>query len=70
MTGLFLMYLKMGMNASILITIIILIRMCFQKAPRWFYLCLWSMCGISLLLPFRFENQFSMIPHTERKRGR
>lgn len=65
METLFLKFLNLSINASILIAAILFFRFAFWKAPKWITCLIWSLVGIRLLIPFSIESSFSLIPQRE-----
>ncbi len=65
METLFLKFLNLSINASILIAAILFFRFVFWKAPKWINCLIWSLVGIRLLIPFSIESSFSLIPQIE-----
>ena len=62
MTNLFLTIIKMSLNASIVICLVLLLRVVARKAPKWLKCGLWLLVAFRLLIPVSFESSFSIIP--------
>jgi beta-lactamase regulating signal transducer with metallopeptidase domain len=60
--GIFIFVLNMSLTASYVITAIMLVRLFLKKAPKVISYVLWAVAGIRLVIPFTFENVFSLIP--------
>lgn len=65
MNQIFLELLNNAMVSSILIVVIMMIRLCMKKAPKWFACVLWGLVAIKLVLPFRIESMLSLIPNSK-----
>lgn len=65
MTELFLKIVNMSITASILVGLVLILRLIFQKAPKWVNVLLWGLVAIRLVLPFGIESSFSLIPKTD-----
>ena len=65
MTQLFLKFLNMSISASWLVLAVLLLRLLFQKAPKWISCLLWSIVALRLVIPFSFESAFSLIPSAQ-----
>lgn len=53
---------KMGIQASILICIVLAVRFLLKKYPKIYSYCLWALVGIRLLCPIWIESPFSLLP--------
>ena len=62
MTNLFLTIIKMSLNASIVICLVLLLRVVARKAPKWLKCGLWLLVAFRLLIPVSFGSSFSIIP--------
>ncbi len=63
MTKAFLSVLELGISASILICVILLIRQISKKKASHRNICvLWLLVGIRLLVPFSLESSFGLVP--------
>ena len=65
MKEVFLALLNMSISASWLVLAVLLLRFCFQKAPKWVRCLLWGIVALRLLMPIRIESSFSLIPSAE-----
>lgn len=52
---------KMGIQASILICIVLAVRFLLKKYPKIYSYCLWTLVGIRLLCPIWIESPFSLL---------
>lgn len=52
---------KMGIQASILICIVLAVRFLLKKYPKIYSYCLWALVGIRLLCPIWIESPFSLL---------
>lgn len=58
----FLQVLNMSFTASIVISIVLIVRLLLRKAPKGFSYALWSVVLFRLVCPFSFESIFSLLP--------
>ncbi|QOX65362.1 DUF4825 domain-containing protein [Anoxybacterium hadale] len=58
----FLQVLNMSFTASIVISIVLIVRLLLRKAPKGFSYALWSVVLFRLICPFSFESIFSLLP--------
>lgn len=65
MTNVFLTLLNMSITASYLILAIVVIRLVFRRAPKWFFCALWCLVGIRLICPISVESAWSLIPNVK-----
>ncbi len=65
MQNIFIDLLNISITASYIIIAVILFRLVFRKIPRKFICILWGIAGLRLIMPFKFESIFSLIPSTE-----
>ena len=63
MEQIFIKVLNLAVSSSLLILAVILIRILFQKAPKWCLCLLWGIVAIALIVPFRLQTRFSLIPN-------
>lgn len=63
--SLFLKIINMSIAAGWMILGILLLRLLFQKMPKWISCVLWGFAGIRLAVPFSLESIFSLIPSAE-----
>lgn len=54
--------LQLSLSGSLLIFAILLLRLLLRRFPKWGNVALWGLAAIRLLLPFRIESRFSLIP--------
>lgn len=54
--------LQLSLSGSLLILALLLLRLCFLRFPKWGNVALWGLTATRLLLPFRIESRFSLIP--------
>jgi len=64
MSELFLSVLNMSLTASYVILFVILVRLILKKAPKFISYALWGVVAFRLIIPFSFENMFSLMPRT------
>ena len=62
MESMFLQLVGMNIKAGYVILVIIVIRLLLRKAPRIFSYLLWSAVLFRLIVPFSFQNVFSLMP--------
>lgn len=62
MTALFENMLSMSLSAGFLVGIVIGLRWCFRKVPKWVHCCLWALVAVRLLIPSLPQTDFSMVP--------
>lgn len=65
MTDLFLKLLNMSITAGWIVLAVLVLRLCFQKAPKWILCLLWSVVAVRLLLPFSLESGISLMPSAQ-----
>ena len=65
MDAVFLEILNMSISAGWLITIVFVLRLLFQKAPKSFNYILWALVAIRLICPFTIESVLSLVPSAE-----
>lgn len=65
MTDLFLKLVNMSITAGWIVLAVVLLRLAFQKSPRWIHCILWGMVGLRLVLPVSLESILSLIPSAE-----
>ena len=54
--------LRMGLSASVLALVVIVLRLVFRKAPKWMLCLLWLMVAVRLLCPILPESRVSLMP--------
>lgn len=52
----------MGIQAGVLICIVLAVRACLKKYPKIFSYCLWIPVGLRLLCPLWIESPFGQLP--------
>lgn len=62
MTDVFIKILNMGMTASYLILVVIVLRFLLYKVPKWIRMILWGLVGIRLIVTISIESVFSFLP--------
>lgn len=65
MEAVFLKLLNMSITASWLVFAVFLLRLLFQKAPKFVSMLLWALVGIRLVCPFSLKSILSVIPNPE-----
>ena len=55
----------MSISASWPVLAVLLLRLVFQKAPKWVNVLLWSIVAVRLAFPFFIESALSLIPSAE-----
>ena len=65
MGDLFLKLLNMSLTAGWLVLVVLVVRVLFQRMPKWIRCVLWGMVAIRLLVPFSIESVFSLQPSAE-----
>ncbi len=60
--NLFLQLLKVSLSASIVAGLVMLLRLCFRKAPRGLVCALWLLVAVRLLVPNLPESNVSVLP--------
>ncbi|MBQ2254828.1 MAG: hypothetical protein II325_06725, partial [Clostridia bacterium] len=61
----FLQLLNMSITAGWVVLAVMLLRLCFRKAPKWITVLLWGLVAVRLLLPFSIESALSLLPSGE-----
>lgn len=62
MEDIFIRIFSIGITASYIIVAVLILRVLFNKAPKWIACFLWMLVGIRLICPFSLESSFSFIP--------
>lgn len=65
MEELFLEIVNRSLTAGVLILIVILLRACCKKMPKWVRLVLWFFVAVRLICPVTLESKFSLMPDTD-----
>ncbi len=56
---------NMSLSASVLITVIILLRFLLKRAPKWILPVLWALAGVRLVCPISIKSSHSLMPVSE-----
>ena len=56
---------NISISTSWLIAAVLLVRLCFAKAPKYVRCLLWGLVGLRLLLPFSIESALSLLPSAQ-----
>lgn len=62
MTAAFLKLFNLSITAGWIVLVVLLLRLCLKKAPRWITCVLWGIVALRLILPFHIESPFSLVP--------
>lgn len=62
MTDFFLVLVNRSLLASVVVAAVLLLRLLFQKAPKWVHCLLWALVAVQLLCPFQLESKASLMP--------
>ena len=62
MQELFLSVVKLSLIGSLFAVAVVLVRLLFQKAPRWIFVLLWGVVALRLIVPFSIESNLSLVP--------
>ncbi len=65
MSEIFLKVVNMSISASYLVLAVLVLRLLFQKAPKWITVLLWGIVAVRLICPFTVESVMSLIPSAE-----
>ncbi len=65
MSNLFLTLLELGMSASVLALVVVLLRLLPLRWPRWIYCLLWALVALRLVCPVSIESNLSLQPRIE-----
>ena len=65
MSALFLKILNMSISASWIAMIVLVLRLCLKRAPKWWNVLLWGLVAVRLMLPFSVESALSLLPRAE-----
>ena len=52
MSAVFLKILNMSISASWIAMIVLVLRLCLKRAPKWWNVLLWGLVAVRLMLPF------------------
>lgn len=62
MDRLFQNVLAMSLSAGLLAAVVMGLRWCFQKSPKWVHCALWALVAVRLLCPSLPRSEYSMVP--------
>lgn len=62
MDALFETILSMSLSAGFLVAMIVGIRLCFRRVPKWVHCCLWALVAVRLMIPSLPQSNLSMVP--------
>lgn len=65
MSEVFLKIINMSIAASWIIPVILLVRICFKRAPKWVRVLFWGFVAVRLICPVSIESVLSLIPSAE-----
>ena len=65
MSAVFLKILNMSISASWIAAIVLVLRLCLKRAPKWWNVLLWGLVAVRLMLPFSIESTLSLLPRAE-----
>ncbi len=65
MSAVLIKLLNMSLTASVLALVVILVKLCFKRMPRFISVLLWGLVAVRLMLPFNFESALSLLPSDE-----
>ena len=51
-----------GLAASLLVLVVVLLRVCFKRMPKWVRPVLWGFVAFRMLCPVSLETTFSLMP--------
>lgn len=61
----FLRVLNLSIQASLLISVVLLLRTFLKKSPKWLHCLLWALVAIRLVCPFSIESSCSLAPDAD-----
>ena len=64
MSAVFLKIVSMSVSASWIAAIVLVLRLCLKRAPKWWNVLLWGLVAVRLMLPFSIESTLSLLPRT------
>lgn len=62
MSSVFLKILNMSIPASWIAMIVLVLRLCLKRAPKWWNVLLWGLVAVRLMLPVSIESSLSLLP--------
>ena len=65
MTEVFLSLLNVSITATWVALVVLILRLCLKKAPKWIACLLWGAVGLRLILPFSLQSGLSLIPSAQ-----
>ncbi|MBQ3094052.1 MAG: M56 family metallopeptidase [Clostridia bacterium] len=51
-----------GLTAGFVVLAVLVLRLCFRKAPRWIAVALWALVAVRLLVPVTLTSPVSVVP--------
>ena len=60
MGSIFLTVLRMSLEASLLVAVVLGFRVIFRKAPKWLHCLIWTIVAVKLICPFAIERDWGM----------
>ena len=64
MSAVFLKIVSMSVSSSWIAAIVLVLRLCLKRAPKWWNVLLWGLVAVRLMLPFSIESTLSLLPRT------
>ena len=61
LTNVFLKICGLSLTAGVITLAVLLLRLCFKKAPRWLIAAAWGLVALRLLLPFTIHSPISLL---------
>ncbi len=61
MDSLFLKLLNMSITGGLLVPVVLILRLCLKKMPKWISCALWALVLLRLVLPVSFSSNFSLL---------
>ena len=65
MSAVFLKILNMSISASWIAAVVLVLRLCLKRAPKWWNVLLWGLVAVRLMFPFSIESTLSLLPRAE-----
>ena len=62
MQELFLELVQLSLTGSLFVLAVMLVRIIFQKAPKWLFCLLWGVVALRLICPISVESELSLVP--------
>ena len=60
MGSIFLTVLRMSLEASLLVAVVLGFRVIFRKAPKWLHCLIWTIVAVKLICPFAIERDWGL----------